>query len=84
VFGAQQNSPGGRFVRTIAIDESMRISHEAIYQALVRSRSRRFAPRADGLFAHRAGPAGEARPSPEIMISQCPVEAAEVGRFTHA
>ena len=52
-------------------DETMRISHEAIYQALYRPRPRRAAPRADGLPAHRPGaarcrgraPADEARPS---------------------
>ena len=38
-------------------DETMRISHEAIYQALYRARSRSFAPRTDGLLAHRAGAA---------------------------
>ena len=38
-------------------DITMRISHEAIYQALVHPRSRRATSRTDGMSAHRAGAA---------------------------
>ena len=39
-------------------DKTMRISHEAIYQALVRPRPRSAAPRTHGLLANRASVAG--------------------------
>src|SRR4051812_19485828 len=42
----------------------MRISHEAIYQALYVARPRGAAPRADRLPAHRAGVAGAAGAQP--------------------
>ncbi len=36
-------------------DETMRISHEAIYPGAVRARAGRIAPRADGLLTQRPG-----------------------------
>ena len=61
--GARSDRPR-RLPVDFADDATMRISHEAIYQSAVRSRSRRVAPRTD-LPAHRARVAdAEARTRP--------------------
>ena len=66
-------------------DESMRISHEAIYQALYVQGRGALQARAGRVPAHRAGAAGAAGPrtsskawahvTPEVMISERPAEA---------
>lgn len=67
-------------------DKTMRISHEAIYQASLRSGPRFTAQRADGLLTNRARvaraqgartQAGKGFVSPEIMIRERPAEAAD-------
>ena len=82
--GAPSRSRGGSG-STLPDNESMRISHEAIYQALLRARPGCAPTRARGVWANRASIAGSRRArtrqrgnkfvSPEIMISQRPAEA---------
>ena len=52
-------------------DDSMRISHEAIYQALYIQGRGGPAPRADGMPAHRAGAARAEGPPPEPRQRVC-------------